>query len=378
MHHLLLGLAAVAITLLPVSSLASDLNVEQRKALEGVIEFYRDMGAMGDIKSQNLADRLQNAIRQKKLSFGQVPDNDNAIADPFTGTIVFKESFVREVNSGADEALTDRAELAATAAHEFEHLDQSSLYIASSKAAAKVGQGNPAEQEAWNKGLDRLATWIVQMKAELKRQQDHKERFREQAWTAQQLRFLCNAWRNCRNGYDVKKKEYGEILVLNPADPTGKRVPLDVALEAVEELRREAIGITRIGQQMAVPFDGLYDGTVGNGHYQRTTAIGIAKGEIHFLIRGTTVEANLKCTNLVTELLQKGVFLIKNKDDIWFQYKLRGTIDVDGNVFAKSESGQPVEIAGNFSNGEGKGIFGPADRGQQRWSVWEVKRRVKP
>lgn len=377
MRSLLLHVSLILITLTGAYVPAADLTAEQQAAIERVIDFSKHMGAMGDKKSTDLADRLQKAVREKKLSFGQVPDNDNAIADPLTGKIVLKETFVREVNSGADEALTDKAELAATVAHEFEHLDQYSLYIVASKASQKAGKGNPAEQEAWNKGFDRMAGWIAQMKKELDRQQKDKERFRDQAWTAKQLRFLCNAWGTYRNSYAVKRKDYGEILVINPADPTGKRVPMDVALADVEELRNEAIGDARIGDQMAVPFDGLYDGTVDSGRYGRQPVVGVAKGEITFLIRGTTVEANLKCTNMLWESLQKGNFLVKDKNTKWFEYKLRGTIDVDGNVRLKTISGYSLEIEGNFSNGIGKGIFRPADRNQMAWGVWEVKQRAK-
>lgn len=338
---------------------------EEQTAVNHVLSFYKKMSALGDPKAKEAMSRFENALKEGKITFGPVPDNDNAISDPATGTITINTRFIEAINSTKDDAYVSRADLAATIIHEFRHLDQGSYKTFGAAVSQVVGLGNRAEREAWREGLDALTSWILLTNKQLK---ESKASAREKAWIAKELKFLCDSWIVTCNSYNVEL--YGALQVSDPDHPEGPQVPLENAFAAIEKLRRHAIDQAAIASQTTQPFDGVYSGT-----FQYL----LIQGSVKLMIRGQNVEATLANVGLDQGLkdyfggIRRSLGMNSNSSDssAGVFKRFAGTIDVDGNIIAHTADKKMV-LTGQLSHGKGSGTLWIMDQKKTPIGTWEV------
>jgi len=353
------------LSLCPATSTAQTVSPEEQKAVNHVLSLYKKMAAIGDPKARDAMSRFENAVKEGKITFGPVPDNDNAISDPATGTITINRRFLEAVNSPKDDALVSQADLAATIIHEFRHLDQGSYKTFGSAVTQCVGLGNRAEQEAWREGLDALTRWILLTNKQLK---ESKASAREKAWIAKELSFLCDSWIVTRNSYDVQR--YGALEVNDPDNPEGPKVPLESAFAVIENIKKHALDQAAIASQITQPFDAVYSGTFQSF---------FITGTVKLLIRGQTVEATLSNADLDQQLKDyfRGVRGVSSNnansgDSSSGVFKrLSGTIDVDGNITAYTAD-KKTAMTGHLSNGKGSGTLWSIEQSKTPIGTWDV------
>jgi len=355
---------AIVLFLLPAIGQAQTLSPDEEKAINHALSFYKKMAALGDAKAQSAMARLEAALKAKKIKFGEVPDNANAIADPATQEITINSRYIAQVNDSKDDALITRADLAATIIHEFRHLDQSSYKTTGATLSEMFGLGNRAEREAWGESFDTLTNWILLTQKKLRNSKSSRER----AWIAKELGYLCDTWIVTRNSYRVDR--YGLIDINDPENPEGPRIPLENAFASIEKLKDYATSQAVLGNQMAPQYDGIYSGKFD---------LLLVSGSIKILIRGQNVDVSLSGADLDKGLRDYfggirqslGMSPTGNSAPTGVFKRLSGTIDVDGNITAYTED-QTYMLTGNIFENKGKGTLWSLDREKTPMGRWQV------
>lgn len=356
---------AIVLFLVPGINQAQSLSIDEEKAINHILSFYKKMAALGDAKAQSAMARLEAAVKAKKITFGEVPDNDNAISDPSTQQITINSRYIAQVNDSKDDALVSRADLAATIIHEFRHLDQSSYKTTGAKLSQMLGLGNRAEREAWGESFNALTNWILLTHKKLR---NSNASARERAWIAKELGYLCDTWIVTRNSYNVDN--YGAMSIDNPDNPEGPRVPLEDAFACIEKIKDYATKQAILANQMTLPYDGVYSGKF---------ELFFVNGVTRILVRGENVDVSLSNADLDKGLRDyfDGIRRSMGGSDVGGSSstgifkRLSGTIDADGNITAYTED-RKFMLTGNISENKGSGTLWSLEREKTPMGRWQA------
>lgn len=360
------------------SAHAQDMDKEHKATLEAVISFYKSMAERGDPQAKAAAERLEKAMKAGKVRFGAVKNNANAEADPATGEITINRNYVGRLTTTDSDVFLHRADLGATLLHEFRHLDQSSFATFGGTISGIIGLGNPAERQGWREAFDGMTRWINATQTLLREAERKGLSAREQVRLAQELKLLCDSWHNFKDNYP--DREYGSIKVNDPNDPEGPEVSLSTALGYIERVRDYANERIQIGKVMAEPYDGIYDGTFSTVFYS---------GKVTIMIRGENVDVTLSgglrqefkdiiegIRSGVKEFAESHGFKSKGeKYRVTWIKKLKGTINYDGIILARSDDG--VTFRGTVISNNAKGSISRQDDQMADRGHWEAVKRSK-
>jgi hypothetical protein len=353
------------------SAHAQGMDSEQKATLEAVISFYNTMAERGDPQAKAASERLKKAIQSGKVRFAALRSNANAEADPATGEITINRNYVGRLTTSDSDVFLHRADLGATLLHEFRHLDQSSYTTFGGRISGFIGLGNYAEQQGWREAFDGMTRWINSTHKLLREAERKGLSAREQVRLAQELKLLCDSWHNFRDSYPERK--YGSIRVSDPNDPEGPEVSLSNALGQIERIRDYAKERIQIGKITAVPFDGIYDGQF---------SYLLFSGKISILIRGNNVNITLSLEGLdkdvkrhFDELRQAWGEPMKNEESAPTTIRLKGTINSDGILIARSDRG--LTLKGSVINNQAKGGIFSSQYQSVPVGTWAAMRRSK-
>lgn len=330
-----------------VSSLAETRGDEnQDQAIKQLAEFYRKHDR------EDLATKLSEGYRDKKIVFGETAGNDNAHYDHWSGITTLNQRMLDTLGESATgDAYKARAGAALTIAHEFEHSRQSYLGWHYSVALQRLKKGNPSEQDAWGEQFSLTAQWIRAKKRELDRLKSERRSAREIGQIASELKALTDTWGTYANDYRSLRSSIGQVRIPDPTDTTTDGLPadpltLDELTQRVEELGKLAEGEMRIAGILAIPFDGTYRGEFKGDQIDGRIAFTIVGTEVRGRISGTTTTGAIS-GDVVGTINRDGVF------DLEFQ---------EGSIATKFG---PVGFVGRI---EGALVKGKVTNG--RWATY--------
>lgn len=239
------------------------LSVNEKEVLEKVIAFCRDMEDNALIKA--IADALADTC----LRFGEVPGGDSACWDPASNSVTINRSFIQRVLQS--DRLPGTIDLAATLAHELEHMRQGRLtwargasadanravgdswaswgvlalsfywyatpvpycvYGAKKVANWTIGSINQGERSAWRVGLQKRLTWA---RHEYKRLQQLQAR---NAVQAEPMRIVAKRLKAIGDDFivtynDSRGEVRMQIGVLELTATNGKNISAGVAQQEI-------------------------------------------------------------------------------------------------------------------------------------------------